>query len=56
MKKKINKIFFGLLVASMIPVFTVSAYTPKDLSQYAKEITEAKKQIVEGGIEIRNHH
>ena len=53
MKKKMKKIFFGLLVASMIPVFTVSAYTPKDLSQYAKEITEAKKQIVEGGIEIR---
>mgnify|MGYP003292747723 CR=1 FL=1 len=48
-----KKILLGLIVVLMFPLFTVSAYTPRDLSMYAKEINEAKKEIVEGGIEIK---
>lgn len=55
MKKQIllKKILFSLMVVLMFPLFTVNAYTPKDLSMYAKEINEAKKQIVEGGVEVK---
>lgn len=48
-----KKILLGLIVVLMFPLFTVLAYTPRDLSMYAKEINEAKKEIVEGGIEIK---
>ena len=53
MNKIIKKVFLMLIIALMFPLFTVSAYTPKDLSLYAKELNEAKKQIVEGGIEVK---
>ena len=36
----------------MLPLFTVSAYTPKELSQYAKEISEAKKWELGGQVEL----
>ncbi len=49
----LNKILLGLIVVLSFSFFTVSAYTPKDLSMYAKELSEAEKQIVEGGIEIK---
>ncbi|MBQ8292889.1 MAG: phosphodiester glycosidase family protein [Bacilli bacterium] len=50
---KVKKIVFLLIVFFLFPILSVSAYTPKYLSQYAKEINEAEKQIVEGGVEVR---
>lgn len=53
MHKTLKKFIFFLIIAFIFPFLSVSAYTPKQLSQYAKEISEAKKQIVEGGIEVK---
>ena len=50
--KKTKKLVLLLILALMLPLFTVSAYTPKELSQYAKEISEAKKWELEGQVEL----
>lgn len=56
MKKFINKnmkkIISIMIVLLMLPLLVVSAYTPKDLSKYAKEISEAKKWQLEGQVEL----
>ncbi len=52
MNNKIKKIICGLMVAISLPLFTVSAYTPKELSQYAKEIGEAEKWTLDGNVEL----
>ena len=52
MKKHIKKILLVLLVILMLPLFVVSAYTPKELSPYAKEISEAKKWALDGNVEL----
>ena len=52
MNNKLKKVFLGLMVAFSLPLFTVAAYTPKELSQYAKELGEAQKWTLDGNVEL----
>ncbi len=52
MKFTFKKMALLLMVALIFPLMTVSAYTPKELSQYAKEINEAQKWNLEGQVEL----
>ncbi|MBQ8292887.1 MAG: phosphodiester glycosidase family protein [Bacilli bacterium] len=53
MKKiQTKKIILLLLFAFILPLLNVSAYTPKDLSRYAKEINEAQNWKLEGQVEL----
>ena len=52
MNSKIKKIVFLLMFVLSLPLFVVSAYTPKELSRYAKEISEAQKWTLDGNVEL----
>ena len=50
--KNLKKIMSIMVVFAMVPLLVVSAYTPKELSRYAKEISEAKKWQLDGQVEL----
>lgn len=52
MSKTFKKITFLLLLICIFPLLTVSAYEGKQLSQYAKEISEKQEWVLEGRVEL----
>ena len=52
MKFNLKKFALIVLAGVLFPLLTVSAYTPKEFSQYAKEISEAQKWQLEGQVEL----
>ncbi len=52
MKLTFKRFAFLMTIALVFPLVTVSAYTPKELSTYAKEISEAKEWKLEGQVEL----
>ncbi len=56
MNNKMKKIVFLFLFALSLSIFSVSAYTPKELSQYAKEISEVQKWTLDGNVELKKQN
>lgn len=52
MKKVFRKFILLSLVFLMIPLFNVSAYNPRELSDYAKEIDEAEEWTLDGQVDL----
>ena len=56
MKLTLKRFAFIMTIALVFPLVTVSAYTPKELSTYAKEISEAQEWKLEGQVELTKQH
>ncbi len=52
MFKMLKKIMLLFLLIGFFPLITISAYEGKQLSQYAKEISEKQKWTLEGRVEL----
>ena len=52
MINRLKKIIFVLIFILSLPFVVVSAYNPKELSQYAKELGEAEKWTLDGNVQL----
>ena len=52
MKLTFKKFAFLMTIALIFPIVTVSAYNPKELSTYAKEINEAQEWKLDGQVQL----
>ena len=52
MKNRVKKMTFLLIFVLMLPLLTVQGYNPKEFSEFAKEINEAQKWVLDGQVAL----